>query len=94
MWSIAITHHAAIRKQQRGISETVLNCLMEYGKSCYDKKGAEILYFDKRAKHRCRAEMGKDVYRNLDGHFSVYAVRTVDGFLLTVGHRFRRLPKS
>ena len=91
---IAMTHHAAIRKQQRGIPEAALVCLMEFGNSSHDNRGGEILYFDKRAKKRCLASVGKKAYRKLDGYFNVYAVRSLDGSLLTIGHRFKRLPRS
>ena len=94
MESITMTHHAAIRKQQRGISEAALECLIQFGKVSYDNRGGEILYFDKRAKHRCLTSVGKEAYRKLDGHFNVYAVRALDGSLLTIGHRFKRLPRS
>ena len=94
METIAMTHHAAIRKQQRGIPEAVLACLIQFGKASYDNRGGEILYFDKRAKQRCLTSMGKEAYRKLDGHFNVYAVRALGGALLTMGHRFKRLPRS
>lgn len=94
MESITMTHHAAIRKQQRGISEAALECLIQFGKVSHDNRGGEILYFDKRAKHRCLTSVGKEAYRKLDGHFNVYAVRALDGSLLTIGHRFKRLPRS
>ena len=94
MGSITMTHHAVIRKQQRGSPEAVLDCLLQFGKASYDNRGGEILYFDKRAKQRCLAAMGNEVYRKLDGHFGVYAVRALDGVLLTIGHRSKRLSKA
>lgn len=50
-----MTNHAAIRKQQRGIPESILDCLIQFGKTSYDNRGGEVLYFDKRAKLRCLA---------------------------------------
>ncbi|MEI7843946.1 MAG: hypothetical protein WCI39_13060 [Gallionellaceae bacterium] len=94
MGSITMTQHANIRKQQRGISESVLDCLLEFGRVTHDNRGGEVLYFDKRAKQRCLTTMGKDVYRRLDGHFDVYAVRGLDGALVTVGHRCKRLHRA
>ena len=94
MESITMTRHATIRQQQRGISEAVLACLMQFGKSRHDNRGSEILYFDKRAKKRCLTTVGKEAYRKLDGCFNVYAVRSLNGSLLTIGHRFKRLPRS
>ena len=94
METIAMTHHAAIRKQQRGIPEAALACLIQFGNTSHDNRGGEILYFDKRAKKRCLISVGKEAYRKLDRHFNVYAVRSLDGSLLTIGHRFKRLPRS
>src|SRR4030067_3257607 len=94
MESIAMTNHAAVRKQQRGISESVLDCLLEFGKISHDGRGGEVLYFDKRAKQRCLTVMGKEMYRRLDGHFDVYAVRSLDGALVTVGHGHKRMNKK
>lgn len=91
MGSVAMTNHAVIRKQQRGISGMMLDCLLEYGRICHDNRGAEILYFDKRARRRCLAAMSKEVYRKLDGHFDVYAIRSPDGAIITMGHRSRRM---
>ena len=94
MGSVTMTNHAAVRKQQRGISETVLDCLLEFGKACHDNRGGEVLYFDKRAKQRCLTVMGKDLYRRLDGHLGIYAVRGLDGALVTVGHRCKRMHRA
>lgn len=43
--SITMTNHAAARKQQRGISESVLDCLLAFGKASHDNRGGEVLYF-------------------------------------------------
>lgn len=95
MKSITMTNHAVIRKQQRGIPESVLDCLMQFGKTSHDNRGGEVLYFDKRARKRCMAAMGKEMYRRLDGYSDVYAVRSLDGgALLTVGHRCRRMHRA
>lgn len=94
MDAITMTKHASVRKQQRGIPESVLDCLMEFGRISHDKRGGEVLYFDKRAKQHCLTVMGKEMYRRLDGHLDVYAVRASDGVLLTVGHRCKRLRRS
>lgn len=94
MGSVNMSQHAAVRKQQRGIPEVVLECLIQFGKVCHDKRGGEILHFDKRAKQRCASALSKERLRQMDGHFDVYAVRSIDGALMTVGHRSRRIPRS
>lgn len=67
MESITMTNHAAIRKQQRGIPESVLECLMQFGKTSHDNRGGEVLYFDKRARKRCMAAMGREMYADWTG---------------------------
>lgn len=91
MGSIAMTQHASIRQQQRGVSQLALTQLLEFGKISHDHRGGEVLYFDKRAKQQCRNWLGPDVYRRLAGHFNVYAVRAADGVLLTIGHRYKKI---
>lgn len=94
MMNIEMTNHAAVRKQQRGISADVLECLLQFGKVCHDNHGGEVIHFNKRAKQRCRTAIGSDRFRRLDGHLDVYAVRGLDGAILTVGHRSKKLPRS
>lgn len=94
MESFTMTNHAAVRKQQRGIPESVLECLMEFGKISHDNRGGEVLSFDKRAKQRCLTVMGKEMFRKLDGHFGVYAVRGPEGEIVTVGHRCKKMHRA
>lgn len=94
MEAIILTTHANVRKQQRGIPKQVLDWLVQFGKASHDNRGGEFLYFDKRAKQRCLSVMGMDAYRKLDGHFDVYAVRGLDGSILTVGHRYKKLHRA
>lgn len=93
MMDIEMTNHASVRKQQRGISADVLEFLLRFGKVCHDKQGAEVIHFDKRSKQRCESVLGKAQFRRVEGNLDVYAVRSLDGALLTVGHRSRRLPR-
>ena len=67
---------------------------LEFGKISHDNRGGEVLYFDKRARQRCLTAMGKEMCRRLDGRFDVYAVRGMDGALLTVGHRRKRMHRA
>lgn len=48
MFSELYTPHASIRKQQRGISDIMIDVVLEYGRSEYHH-GKEIVYLDKRA---------------------------------------------
>lgn len=88
-----MTQHALIRQQQRGISTEVLGYLLKYGHAEHDNRGAEVLYFDKRARNRCLREIGKDTQRKINDFWDVYAVRREDGAILTVGHCHKRIQR-
>ena len=94
MEAIVMTTHAKVRKQQRGIPKQVLDCLVQFGKASHDNRGGVVLYFDKRSKQRCLSVLGRDGYRKLEGHLDVYAVRGLDGVILTVGHRSKKLHRA
>src|SRR5262245_15350321 len=85
------TEHAAARVRQRGVDPVVLDCLLSYGTSVHDHHGAEIVVFDKKALRRLERAVDAAVVRRVADHRSLYAVRSIDGALLTVGHRFRRV---
>lgn len=86
-----LTHHAVRRAQQRAISATVLNLLLDYGDRFDAGRGAEIV----RVGHQGRTELARDLPpavwhehgRKLQ---TAYAVVAADGAVITVGHRFRR----
>jgi hypothetical protein len=78
--------------QQRGISESIVNLLLEYGSRRYDHRGSQVVFFDHRARHRCDKAQGKDGLRQIEQYSDVYLVNTLDGELITVGHRHKRVP--
>jgi hypothetical protein len=78
--------------QQRGIPESVVNVLIEYGSRRYDHQGAQILFFDHRAKRRYCESKGSDGMRKIEKYSDVCLVRSIDGELVTIGHRYKRLP--
>lgn len=87
-----LTHHARARMQQRGIGPDALECLLEYGREAFDHRGGVILYLDKAARRRIAREEGRApaTGKRLD----LYAVLGDDGRVRTVGHRYRRIPRS
>jgi len=44
------TNHATVRCQQRGVSPFVLDLLLRFGRRQHDHAGAEVIFFDRRAK--------------------------------------------
>jgi hypothetical protein len=77
-----LTEHAVARMQQRGIPAAVVNDLLAYGRSEHDHRGGTILYFDRKARTYAKRSS------------SAYLVLGSDGTVVTVGHRYRRIPRS
>lgn len=91
MLNVPMTHHASKRMQQRGIPESVLPLLFEYGEEEYDHHGTMLLYFNKRARQRMARVMRQDELKQLQNVMNAYAVLDKDGAVVTVGHRTQRI---
>ena len=89
--SNSLSVHAKTRLQQRAISMPVLDCLLNFGSKVHDHKGAEILFFDRRARDRVRLAVGEKQFKCVQAKINSYAVVAVDGWVLTVGHRTKRI---
>jgi hypothetical protein len=89
-----ITEHAATRVRQRGVDPVVLDCLLAYGTPFHDRRGGEVIVFDRQALRRLQRAVDPAVRRRVEDRRSLYAVRGADGALVTVGHRYRRIPRS
>jgi len=92
--NIAMTSHAKIRLQQRGIPRQVLAYLVAFGKAMYDHQGARVLYLNKKSREQIRRVAGDDVFRALASALDVYAVMSVGGTVVTVGHRTQRINRN
>jgi hypothetical protein len=92
--SLALTRHAQARMRQRAISPAVLEALLDYGRSRYlHSDGCELVYFDRKARERLVRE-SPSVAREIGRLGKTYAVLGGDGTVVTVGHRFRRIPRG
>ena len=89
-----VSTHARVRMQQRGIGESVLERLIEFGATRHDHRGAEILFFDKAARRRLAARLGCDTLKSMERQMQAYAVLAGNGEVITVGHRVKRIPNS
>lgn len=81
--------HASIRCQQRGIPPIVVDMLLRYGQHEHDHAGAEIVYFDKRARKKVETYSG-GLIGKMSEYLDSYAVVS-DGNILTVGIRHKRI---
>lgn len=81
--------HATIRSQQRGIPPIVVDLLLQFGRCEHDHNGAEIIYFDRRARKRVENYAG-GLFSKLSSHLNKYAVMA-DGKIVTIGTRYKRI---
>jgi hypothetical protein len=88
-----LTPHARLRMQQRGIRPEAVEALLDFGRARYlHKDGREVVFFDKRAKARLGRQR-PDALREAERLVRTHAVMGPDGVVITVGHRYRRVPR-
>jgi DNA-binding TFAR19-related protein (PDSD5 family) len=88
-----LTPHARARMQQRGIRPEMLEALLDYGREVHVAGGRDLVFFDKRARARlAKAGLVRDV--QADRLCKSYAVLSSEGIVITVGHRYRRVPRG
>ena len=85
-----ITKHAEARMQQRGVTQEALDLLLDYGARAPAGKGAEIVYFDKKARDRLMKKSGSRAIRPGSKQLKSYAV-CKGAMIVTVGKLYRRV---
>jgi len=89
-----LTPHALVRARQRGIDLEALACLLSYGRRHHDHRGAEIVTFDHAALDEVARREPRPTWRKAVEASSHYAVLGPDGFVITTGHRYRRVVRD
>jgi len=92
-----LSHHARARMQQRGISAATVEALLDFGREVHVDRGCDIVFFDKRARARlARALISPKGAAAAEAEriCRSYAILGSDGTVITVGHRFRRIPRG
>lgn len=84
-----ITLHADKRCQQRGIPRLIINLLLEFGTRQHDGRGAQLCYFDKKARKRLQTYAGS-LAGKLGSELNAYIVVNGDK-VITAGQRFNRI---
>ena len=87
-----LTQHAEVRMEQRSISPLIVDWLIDFGSTSYDKHGAKKRFFDKRSRKRLNKAVGKTVVGQLSKELSAYIV-TADDCVITVGYRTKRIKR-
>ena len=90
--NVQITKHAEDRMHQRAVSRDVLGLLMKYGRRARAGKGAEIVYFDKRARRRLLREPDTEPIVPDSKQLNSYAV-CKGAVILTAGKLYKRVRK-
>lgn len=88
---MTVSTHASLRAQQRGIPPLIIHWLEEFGEQTHDHNGAVILHFTKKSRRRLETAVGREVTRRVSEWLDSYAVLSLNGNLITVGHRFKRI---
>ena len=88
-----MTRHATARAQQRGLPPLIVDWLETYGARARDRGGAEIVYFDKASRRNLEREVGSQVVERLRSLLDAYLVQGDDGTVITLGWRFKRVPR-
>lgn len=89
--SEAMTAHAVIRAQQRGIEPAALSLLLQYGRREHDHAGCEVVIFDDSALEAIARFESRSSWRKASEARTLYAVTNSDGDVVTTGHRYRRV---
>ena len=79
--------------QQRGIRAAALEALPDFGRIEHVDHGREIVFFDKAARARL-ARQNPVVAKEAERLRRTYAILGADGAVITVGHRYRRIPRT
>ena len=87
-----LSRHAATRSQQRGISASAIDYILEFGSEHHDHHGGVVVLVDRAAARRI-ARTRNTRSSQLDSLRGLYAVLASDGCVRTVGHRTRRLQR-
>ncbi|MBP8168054.1 MAG: DUF4258 domain-containing protein [Azonexus sp.] len=86
-----LSNHAVAQMQQRAISESTIDYLIEWGRKAYDHRGAVIRYFDKASRTQLLRHVGEERAKQLEHQLDAYVVVSTNGQVITVGHRYKRI---
>lgn len=85
------SNHAVAQMQQRAISESTVDFLIERGRKAYDHRGAVIRYFDKASRTQLLRHLGEEGTKQIESQLDAYVVVSTSGQVITVGHRYKRI---
>lgn len=87
---MALTQHARVRQQQRGIPTFIIDLLLDFGTVERAEKGATTHYFDKASRRRVKAYLGQ-LAKPIEEYLDYYAIVGGDGNIITVAPRIKKI---
>ena len=88
-----LTEHARVRAQKRSIPPLIVDWLFGFGARERAGDGAEVLFFDKRARRELEKTVGKQVVGRLSPMLDAYLV-VHESSVVTAGWRYKRVRHS
>ena len=82
-----LTNHAQTRMQQRGIDNSVLKFLDDFGRYIERGKKGSVVIFDKHAKALVRKNLSKGEFTTIEWRVDAYCVVSNEEVVITVGHQ-------
>ncbi|SFM54172.1 hypothetical protein [Nitrosomonas communis] len=83
--------HAAVRCQQRGIPNLVIEWLRDFGDEIHDHQGGTIFTFTRSTRRDLERAVGRQVIRRMNEWLNAYIVVSDEGVLVTAGKRYKRI---
>ena len=90
MDGISRTKHFEHRFQQRGLTELVVETLLQYGSTRRTRSGAQSITFTRDVPVGIRHDLGDTVFKACDRSRNAYIVLSDEGAAITVARRYRK----
>lgn len=82
--------HALKRCSQRGIKTSAIETILQYG-SMRRRHGADVVFMDKKARHRALAGLGRGSFARVEQQLNTYLIVADDSTIVTCGKRTKRM---
>jgi hypothetical protein len=90
----SLTKHAQQRRCERAIPPLIVEWLERFGSHEYDKRGCQVVWFDKQGRKRLERAVGKQIVESLRPLLDAYAVIGHGGAVVTLGWRTSRIKRN
>lgn len=88
---LSLSEHVELRMQLRGVERVQIECLLEYRARQYDHKRREIVFLTDNSPDAIAHHESFHLLAGMAAARSISAVGGVDGCVVTMDHRYRRV---